>query len=696
MDKKRVLIFATTYYPVYSGAEVAVHELTDRIDDFEYDLICARFKSGLSRSERIGNVMVHRVGLGRPLDKYLLPVLGPLRALRLKKPDIVWSLMASYGGFAALFFSWLKPKPRLLLTLQEGDPLEHYTKRLGIFSPLHPLLFARADAVQAISHFLADWSKRMGFSGEPEVIPNGVPIEQFTKRILPEERARIRSGFGFSESDTVLIHTGRLSKKNGVDDLIRSLLILPSSFKILLIGNGEDENALKNLAEQLDVSKRIVFAGPRPYIELPPYLQASDIFVRASLSEGLGNSFLEAMACGIPVIGTPVGGIPDFLTDGETGIMCHPRDPKSIAEAVLRLIGDRDLRDRLVQNGSRLVADKYNWDRLADAFGKLLAKLVVMKRILVATGAYPPKIGGSAIISKEMTDDFRKNGHHVDVLTYGERVRYVPFAWKARRLLKRMDQAMAFDAYSSGIPVRLALIGLSVEFVIRLGGEWIWESSVLKGKTKKPLRIFWKEQIFSFSDRLKLVLYRWVLTRTDRVIVPSAFIGDILPTIEPSVAGKISIVPNERRFESIAQRPPRAPGPLRLIFVGRYVPVKNLPFLADILKELHQEGLVFSMTFIGDGPDENRLKEILKGIEGIRFAGRLPHDEAMREISKADLMLHPSLSDISPNTVVETISLGVPCLITTEHGLTRPLHGCTEIPPDDRDGWKQAIKQFKV
>lgn len=696
MDKKRVLIFATTYYPVYSGAEVAVRELTDRIDEFEYDLISAKFKSGLPRTERIGNVRVHRVGFGHPSDKYLLPILGPIRALRLQAPDIIWSLMASYGGFAALFYSWFTSKPRFLLTLQEGDPLEHYTKRLGIFAPLHPILFRRADAVQAISHFLADWSKRMGFSGMPDVIPNGVPMEPFTRPILPEERKRIRQGFGFAESDTVLIHTGRLSKKNAVDDLIRALLTLPASYKVLLIGNGEDEDALKRLAGELGVAERVVFAGARPHIELPPYLQASDVFVRASLSEGLGNSFLEAMACGIPVIGTPVGGIPDFLKDGETGIMCHPRDPKSIAEAVLRLAGDRDLHDALVQNGKRLVKEQYDWDALAKTFGALLMKLRNMKRILVATGAYPPKIGGSAIVSKEMADKLRAEGHRVDVLTYGDRVRYLPFAWKARRVLKRADQVMAFDAYSSGIPVRLALAGLSVEFAVRLGGEWIWESAILHGKTKKTLHAFWDEPVFSAADRVKMVLYRWVLRRANSVIVPSAFIGDLLPKIEPSVQGKIRIVPNELRFSTVVQRGPRASGPLRLIFVGRFVPVKNLPFLAEILKELHQEGFAFTMTFIGDGPDEDRLKEILKGVEGVRFAGRLSHAEAMQEISKADLMLHPSISDISPNTVVETIALGVPCLITTEHGLTKPLKGCIEISPEDKEGWKQAIKHFNV
>ncbi len=372
---KRVLIFATVYYPHASGAEVAVHELTQRMKGFEYDLICARMERGLSNTDRVGNVTIHRLGLGRTFDKYLLPFLAPLKALSLSKPDMIWSLMASYGGFAALFYAWMHPRIPMLLTLQEGDPLDHYQKRLGIIHRLHRSIFKRANAVQAISTFLAEWSLKMGFNGPPQIIPNGVNFEQYSKPITPEEREFIRRSFGFEKNDVVFVHTGRLSKKNAMDDVIKALTHFPENYKLLLIGGGEDEQMLKDLAVEVGIRERVIFAGSKPNPELPPYLQASDIFIRPSLSEGLGNSFLEAMAAGVPVIATPVGGIPDFLSDNQTGVFCEPRNPTSIARAIC-IVGETDLRLHLISQARELVRERYNWDKLAQSMTRLLASLV--------------------------------------------------------------------------------------------------------------------------------------------------------------------------------------------------------------------------------------------------------------------------------------------------------------------------------
>jgi glycosyltransferase involved in cell wall biosynthesis len=379
----KVIIFSTVYFPLIGGAEVAMKEITDRIPDMEFDLICARVKPGFASAEKIGNVTVHRVGFGHPIDKYLLPILGPLKALRLNHAPrtthhapVIWSLMASYGGFAALIYTWLRPKTKLLLTLQEGDPLEHYAKRAGIFHFLHRKIFRRADAVQAISRFLADWAVKMGFKGTPQVIPNGVDIEKFGIRDSGfGDRERRRASYGFTEDDIVLVTASRLSLKNGVDDLIRALTHLPSNYKCLIAGNGEDGEKLRVLTEKKGLGDRIVFLGNRSHDELPEILQSADIFVRPSLSEGLGNSFLEAMMAGLPVIGTPVGGIPDFLTDGETGVFCKPRDPASIARSVARVKEDGELRDRIVKQGRELVRAKYGWDGIAEKIRAMLLEL---------------------------------------------------------------------------------------------------------------------------------------------------------------------------------------------------------------------------------------------------------------------------------------------------------------------------------
>ncbi len=383
---KRVVIFSTAYFPLVGGAEVAMKEITDRLPDWRFDLFCARLKPGLASAEKIGHVMVHRVGFGQPMDKYLLPVLGPLVALYRTRyavrgtkdfSPIVWSLMASYGGFAALVYTWLCPKSKLLLTLQEGDPLEHYANRIGWLEFLHKMIFRRADAVQAISNFLADWAIKMGFKGRPEVIPNGVDVEKFMRWINVEERRKLRQEWKVNDQDVVLITTSRLSSKNGIDDLIRSLISLPLNFRVVIAGEGEDKKKLDLLVKENNLGDRVIFLGRKSHDELPGILQASDIFVRASLSEGLGNSFLEALAAGLPIIGTPVGGIPDFLTDGETGVFARPHDSQSIVKAVKRIQEEAGLKEKLIRQGKDLVKEKYEWQGITNQIKNVLEKIAL-------------------------------------------------------------------------------------------------------------------------------------------------------------------------------------------------------------------------------------------------------------------------------------------------------------------------------
>lgn len=371
----RILIFSTAYFPLIGGAEVALKELTDRMPDVEFHLVCAKIKPQLVNEEKIGNVTVHRVGSGSARDKALLSIFGVIKALSLPRPDAVWSLMASYGGFAALVYTWLRPEAKMLLSLQEGDPLEHYAKRAGRLNFLHKQIFKRADAVQAISHFLSDWSVRMGFKGTPQVIPNGVDLKNFSKRLPPERRTTFRKSFGFNAGDTVLVTASRLSLKNGVDDLIRALALLPPDYKLLIAGDGEDREKLRVLAEQKSVVSRIVFLGSVSHRDLPTIFQSSDIFIRPSLSEGLGNAFLEAMAAGVPIIGTPVGGIPDFLIQAKTGIFCKPRNPESIVEAIHRIQDEPGLREQLVANAERAVRDGYDWSTITARIRKMLKAL---------------------------------------------------------------------------------------------------------------------------------------------------------------------------------------------------------------------------------------------------------------------------------------------------------------------------------
>jgi glycosyltransferase involved in cell wall biosynthesis len=150
------------------------------------------------------------------------------------------------------------------------------------------------------------------------------------------------------------------------------MALLPLNIRFLVVGTGPLEAKLKALAEKLSISRRVQFLGHVPNEEIPHYLHVSDIFIRPSLSEGFGISFIEAMAAGLPVITTPVGGIVDFLYDPDetpgkpsTGLFVKPEDHVSIREQVVRLINDNELRQMLIQNGKDLVRTRYDWDLIA-------------------------------------------------------------------------------------------------------------------------------------------------------------------------------------------------------------------------------------------------------------------------------------------------------------------------------------------
>lgn len=370
---KRVLIFSLAYYPHVGGAEVALKEITDRISDIEFTMITLRIK-GEPQSERIGNVLVRRVGGGASyLEKIAFVPRAALLAARLHRErpfDAFWAMM-SYMLFPIALLRIAGIRVPYLLTLQEGDPFEHVFGRLRIL-PFRPLLsygFRHASAVQAISSYLARWASEAGYRGAAEVIPNGVDVERFSHDCPREELAL---SLGKREGEIYLITTSRLVRKNAVDDVIRALARMPENSTFLVLGTGPDEGMLRALAAELRVESRVRFLGFVPHEALLAYLKISDIFIRPSRSEGMGNSFIEAMAAGLPVVATQEGGIADFLTDSvrnpdkpPTGWAVDKDSPEQIAEAVAHILANPEETKRTTAYARVFVSERYDWNLVA-------------------------------------------------------------------------------------------------------------------------------------------------------------------------------------------------------------------------------------------------------------------------------------------------------------------------------------------
>jgi glycosyltransferase involved in cell wall biosynthesis len=386
---KKILIFSTTYLPLIGGAEMAVKEITDRIYDFQFDMITLRFNSRLPKFERVGNINVYRLGFSKEnptltdlvkfpliLNKFFFPITACFKAISLHRKNkyfAIWSIMAAYAGFAAMFFKTSYPKVPYLLTLQEGDPIDYIKKKVFLVKPLFKKIFTKADFIQVISNYLSSFAREIGYQGDLAVIPNGVDIVNFSRPLSGQHIKR--SDLGLNENNKVLITISRLVKKNAVDDIIQSLVYLPDEVKLLVLGDGPDKIKLIDLAKKLKLENRIIFIGQVAHPVLPEYLALADIFIRPSLSEGLGNSFLEAMAAGTPVIATPVGGIVDFLHNGETGLFSKVRDPKSIAAEVKKYIENKELTEKIKVNAKNLIIKNYNWSLIAEKINDIFTKL---------------------------------------------------------------------------------------------------------------------------------------------------------------------------------------------------------------------------------------------------------------------------------------------------------------------------------
>ncbi len=399
---KKILIFSLNYYPKYvGGAEVAIKEIVERQDKnkYEFHMITLRFDSNLPKYEVIHGIHVHRIGFTKKdasisdlknswlkYNKYFFQVFAGFYGLLLNRKhkfDAIWAMMAHSCGIPAGIYKAFSSHTKYILTLQEGDPLDYIQSLAKPFPNFLFFLnsitywflkngFLKADIIQSISTFLNDWAINMGNKNKKIVIPNAVDIRQFTRKIPKEELEIIKNKLDKKDNEIWLITTSRLVYKNGVDDVIKALKILENqsraNYHFAVLGIGPEEEKYKNLVKSFNLEDKIKFLGEIKHPEIVAYLKVCDIFIRPSRSEGMGNSFLEAMATQMPVIATREGGLSDFIFDGKTAFVCEKNDPNSIVSAINKIedFKQRHILNNVLIEAYRMVMEKYDWDKIAN------------------------------------------------------------------------------------------------------------------------------------------------------------------------------------------------------------------------------------------------------------------------------------------------------------------------------------------
>jgi glycosyltransferase involved in cell wall biosynthesis len=246
-----------------------------------------------------------------------------------------------------------------------GANPSRYKRIYPWLKPLLKAIWRGARFRTVCSQELAKLGGRSDPGAEFLVIPNGVE----TSRFRPIERPK--------NAKVKILFIGRLIPRKGFQRVIRALPAVREKadypFEVEVVGTGEAKERLDAEAQKLGVSDLIKYVGTVPYEKLEQAYQYADVFVLTSLSEGMPSVILEAMGCGLPVIASNVGGNNELVKDGENGFLVEGDDVKDLANKLISLVNDQDLRSRMGIR-SREKALSYDWENIMKNYNELYLK----------------------------------------------------------------------------------------------------------------------------------------------------------------------------------------------------------------------------------------------------------------------------------------------------------------------------------
>ncbi|MDQ1050192.1 glycosyltransferase family 4 protein [Streptomyces sp. V4I2] len=370
---RTVAVVAPNYPPRIGGVENYAARIARAVADDPAlrAVVITANTTGWRTSVRVeGDVPVIRLGTWARLSNTPLSPLWPLqvrRWLRRLKVDIVNAHGPVPGlGDLAVFSSGRRPT---VMTYHSGSMIKGRSgvdRLLGWYERhILPRVFARASALVAE----APVSLASRYPGAIQITP-GVDLERFTPGPPASTRPR------------TILYVGRMERGSswkGIDVLLRAFAVLSDlpDARLRLVGDGDALPDHIALAKQLGITDRVEFTGALTGDALVAAVQSAAMIALASRTEAECHplALIEAMACGTPIVGSDVGGIPYIVTPGINGLLVPPDDPAALAAACRRLLQDGDLADRMGTAGRQRAVERYAWPALTDRYLQLLRTL---------------------------------------------------------------------------------------------------------------------------------------------------------------------------------------------------------------------------------------------------------------------------------------------------------------------------------
>jgi len=363
------------YYPHVGGAEIQLQRLIPRLQARGFEVcVVTRKETGLESFVKVEGVPVYRVA--SPGPKLLAGALFTLSAARLLsrlRPNVIHAheiLSPTSAAFLAKrFHGW-----PVIVTIHRGGIMGDIYKlkhRLFGMRRFH-ILRQGVDAFVVISREIDNELAKLNVPLEKRAfIPNGVDTEYFAP-LSQVQKKYLRAELSIPPKTIVVVYLGRLVAEKRVDHLLRIWPDVQAAFPealLLIVGTGSEEPQLREMAGQ-----GIQFIGQ--IRDAARYLQAADLYVSPSSTEGLSLSLLEALSSGLPVLVTSVGGARDVIQHNVNGYLIPPDDLPCLRLGLLTLLGDSTLRRRLGESGRQRILSDYSLDAIANQLADLYTRFI--------------------------------------------------------------------------------------------------------------------------------------------------------------------------------------------------------------------------------------------------------------------------------------------------------------------------------
>lgn len=366
---------------------VVTNDFPPRVGGINYyvDHIMRRFPAGEVVVFAAGwpGAREHDATFPHPVIRWPANDMKPSRAVAARVIEIVRAERPDVFVFGATY-----PLGRIAPAVKAatGVPYAGFTHGVEVAisrAPVARSSFARVGRDATLLTAVSDWCRRIirrvvGSNPRLELLPPGIDADAFHPDVETEHlRARHALGDG-----PVIVCVSRLVRRKGQDVTIRALPAVAAEFpdvRFVVVGGGPDEQRLRELARKHGVNDRVVFAGEVPYTELPAYFRLGDVFSMPCRHrwlgfevEAYGAVYLQANAVARPCVAGNVGGVPEAVRDGETGLVVDGRNVDAVAEGLSTLLRDLERAAKMGRTGAEWVHRELTWDAVSARFRSML------------------------------------------------------------------------------------------------------------------------------------------------------------------------------------------------------------------------------------------------------------------------------------------------------------------------------------